>query len=138
MSGDASGLSVIFHSGSFDRVHHGLTAALTALAAGREARLFFTYWALEHLKRESAGELGLDKEGEEHRPLIEKGLERGDLKDIRRLLRDAKELGARISVCVSSMGILNVTRGELIEEVDESTGTATFLSRARGDQLLFI
>lgn len=45
------GLAIIFHSGSYDRIHHGLSIALAALALGREVRLLFTYGALEYLSR---------------------------------------------------------------------------------------
>lgn len=49
MDKDRKGLAIIFHSGSYDRISHGLSIALTALALGREVRLFFSYWALEYL-----------------------------------------------------------------------------------------
>ncbi|MFQ5875502.1 MAG: DsrE/DsrF/DrsH-like family protein [Dehalococcoidia bacterium] len=47
-------------------------------------------------------------------------------------------MGARFYACVSSMAFLNITRDELIDEVDESTGIATFLMETENDQLLFV
>ena len=134
----AKGLSVIFHSGSYDRVHNGLAVALTALAMGREARLFFTYWSLEHLKRSGRSPLPLDAEAAEHRGVIEANLKKGHMKEIAELLRDAKQLGARIYACSGSMSILNIARDELMDQVDEIAGMASFLTEAEEDQLIFV
>lgn len=132
------GLAIIFHSGSYDRIHHGLSIALTTLALGKEVRLFFSYWALEHLRRGQPPGLRLDKEGEDHRVFIEKSIKKGHMEKIARLLAEAKELGAKTYACVSSMALLNMTRDELLDEVDQNTGIATFLMETEEDQLLFI
>ena len=135
---DRKGLAIIFHSGSYDRVYHGLSIALTALALGREVRMFFTYWALEHLKQRRPQGLSLDKEAEDHRSFVENNLEKGHMRKVSELLTQAKELGAKLYACVSSMALLNITRDELIDEVDESAGIATFLVETKEEQILFI
>lgn len=138
MDKDRKGLGIILHSGSYDRIYHGLSIALTALALGRTVKLFFTYWALEYLRRGRPPSLPLDKEGEPYKGVIEDHIEKGHMKRISELLSEAKELGATLYACVSSMSLLNITRDELIDEVDESTGIATFLMKAEEDQILFI
>lgn len=45
-------VSVIFHSGSYDRVHHGLSIALSALLMGGKAKLYFTHASLKYVKKE--------------------------------------------------------------------------------------
>ncbi|MFQ5887739.1 MAG: DsrE/DsrF/DrsH-like family protein [Candidatus Hydrothermarchaeales archaeon] len=135
---DSKGLAIIFHSGSYDRVYHGLSIALAASALGREVRMFFTYWALEHLKRGRPRSLSLDKEGEDHKSLIENNLEKGHMREIPELLTQAKELGAKLYACVTSMALLNIARDELIDEVDESTGITTFLTETKEYHVLFI
>ena len=37
-----------------------------------------------------------------------------------------------------SMGLLNISRDELVKEIDKSMGITTFLTEAIEDQLLFI
>jgi peroxiredoxin family protein len=138
MDKEAKGLAIIFHSGSFDRIYHGLSIALAALALGRKVRLFFTYWALEYLKRGKLPILSLDKEGETYKTIIENNIEKGHMKKISELLTQAKEIGAKLYTCASSMALLNIARNELIDEVDESAGIATFLTDTDGDQILFI
>jgi len=132
------GLAIIFHSGSYDRLYHGLSLALAASALGREVKCFFTYWALEYLKRERPSLFELDQEAEAHLQILEENVKRGHLPKISEHLAEAKTLGARLYVCTNSMALLNISRDELIEEVDKSMGLTTFLTETRGDQVLFI
>lgn len=132
------GLAVIFHSGSYDRIGHGLSVSLAALALGREVSFFFTYWALEYLRRDRVSLFKFDTEGEAHRRIIEKNLKEGHIVKISEMLSQAKAMGARFYACTNSMGLLNITRDELISEVDKSMGVTTFLTEADTSQILFI
>jgi peroxiredoxin family protein len=51
---------------------------------------------------------------------------------------DAKALGGRVYACVGSMALLNIARDDLTAEVDEATGTVSFLEEAKDDQLIFV
>jgi len=93
---------------------------MAALALGWEARLLFTYEALDYLRRNPSS-----------------GCERDRREQITAFLRRAKRMGAEIYACVSSMASLNVTRDELVDEVEASTGLARFLAEA-GDRILFV
>lgn len=115
MNGRQKSFSIIFHSGSFDRVYHGFSIALACGAMGRDVRLFFTYGALEHLDK--------------RRNIDEK---------IKESLSLAKALGVKIYTCTNSMGLLNIARDELVTEVDKSMGLTTFLSESGDAQMLFI
>ncbi|MFQ5916974.1 MAG: DsrE/DsrF/DrsH-like family protein [Candidatus Binatia bacterium] len=132
------GLAIMFHSGSYDRIYHGLSIALAALALGREVRFFFTYWALEYLKREKSSFFKLDKEGRAHRKILEGNIKKGHMQKVLELVTQTKAMGAKFYACTSSMGLLNIARDELINEVDKSMGITTFLTETRGDQILFI
>lgn len=138
MNWDKQGLAIIFHSGSYDRIYHGLSITLAALALGREARSFFTYWALEYLKREGASPLQLDREGEAHIRILERIMNKGHMQGISELITQATAMGAKFYACTNSMGILNIARDELIDEVDRSMGLTTFLIETGGYQILFI
>lgn len=106
MDKTGKGLAIIFHSGSFDRIHHGLSIALTASVLGRKVRLFFTYWALEYLRRGKLPMLSLDKEGENHKSVIENSIEKGHMVKICDVLSQTKQMGAKLYTCVSSMAVL--------------------------------
>jgi peroxiredoxin family protein len=138
MAGEKKGLGIIFHSGSYDRLHHGFSMALAALALGRPVRFFFSYWALECLKRGAEGHFRLDGEASEHRPVLQKGVERGHLEPIPEMIGQVKAMGGRFYACTHSMGLLNIARDELVEAVDRSMGLTAFLKETSEDQLLYI
>lgn len=138
MNSNKAGLAIIFHSGSFDRIYHGLSIALAASALGREVRLFFSYWALEYLKKDGLAGFRLDNEGKKYKEIVEKNIERGHLEKTLELIRQSKAMGVKIYACTSSMGLLNIARDELIPEVDKSMGLTTFLVETGDFQVLFI
>ncbi len=138
---EKSGLGIIFHSGSYDRLHHGMSIALAALALGRKVRFLFTYWALEYLKRDggSALESKVDKEEDSaHIQMIRENIKEGHLESISELIVRTKELGAEFYTCTNSMSLLGIAPDEVIEEVDRPMGLTTFLDEAAEDQILFI
>ncbi|MGQ9694945.1 MAG: DsrE/DsrF/DrsH-like family protein [Thermodesulfobacteriota bacterium] len=131
-------MAIILHSGSYDRLQHGLHVAQTALALGREVRLFFTYWSLLYLRKNGSFSLYLDREASFYENILKGKTAEYFREQINDLIRQTKELGAKIYVCSNSMSLLNISRDELIEEVDRSMGLTTLLAAATEDQLLFI
>lgn len=66
------------------------------------------------------------------------GLKSGSIKDFSELFSMLKQLGGKLYTCPGSMALLNITREELIDEVDECMGLASFLIKTEKDQLLFV
>ncbi|NUO08129.1 MAG: DsrE/DsrF/DrsH-like family protein [Candidatus Brocadia sp.] len=137
MKTDTKGLSIIFHSGSYDRVFHGFSIVLVALALGRDVKCFFTYWSLQYLVK-GKSVFQLNEEGESHRKLLEDHMKKGHIQEISELFIQAKAMGAKFYVCTNSMGLLNISRDELVNEVDKSMGLTTFLAETVHDQIIFI
>ncbi len=138
MNLEKKGLGIILHSGSYDRLHHGISIALAALALNRDVKLFFTYWALEYLKKKESPVFKLDGEAKEHKDILEKNIERAHLQKVSDLITQMNVMGAKLYACTSSMALLNISRDELIEEVDKSMGITKFLTESAYDQILFI
>jgi peroxiredoxin family protein len=125
------GLGIILHSGSYDHVHHGLSVALTALALDREVRLLFTYWALGYVRKDRREVRDSDRD------LVER-MDKRNMGRVADFLSQSKKLGAKIYACSSSMALLNMTRKDLIDEVDDVTGVASFMMETEDGQLLFV
>lgn len=138
MTLEKQGLGIIFHSGSYDRLHHGLSLAMAAAASGRDVKLFFTYWALEYMRKDTSDRMRLDSEAKEHREVLERNWKQGHLPKVSKLISEAKALGVKFYACTNSMGLLNITRDELIPEMDRSMGIVAFLAEAANDQIIFI
>lgn len=138
MDTENKGLAIILHSCSYDRLLHGLSLALAAAAMGRQTRIFFTYWALEYLKKGEGLPFKLDEEAKGYRKIIEKNIRDGHIQKIPELFQQAKALKVKFYACTNSMGMLNIARDELDACVDKSMGLTTFLAEAANDQMLFV
>jgi len=134
----AKDLSVIFHTGNYDRVYNGLSFALTAAAVNRPVKLLFTYWSLRYLTPDYQPPLELDSPHAEDNELVQGKLDRGGLKSVRELLGDAKALEIKFYGCGGSMSLLELKPEDLIEECAGEIGAVEFLKLAEDSQLLFV
>ncbi len=58
---------------------------------------------------------------------------------VREMMKSAKEAGVRIHACSPTMGLMNVSKEDLIPEVDDIIGASTYLDWAvDADVTLFI
>ena len=132
------GLGIIFHSGSYDKIFHGLSFAISGLAMDMKVKLFFTYWALEYLKKGNEKLIMLDSDGKRNKKWIDNNRAEGHMYDISEYIDKIKTLEGEVFVCSSSMEMYNVKSEDLIDDVDKIAGIATFLSETEGYQLLYI
>lgn len=116
-------IAIILHSGEYEKVHHGLSIALASVTNGMECHMFVAYHALVRLTKSQINEVPPDVIF--RRPL-------------RKLIQQAKESGIlRLYACGSTMGVLGISRDELIEEFDEVSGLSAFLDPAEGWKYTF-
>ncbi len=132
------GLGIIFHSGSYDKVFHGLSFAISGLVMDMKAKLFFSYWALEYLKKGNEKLVILDGEGEKNKNFIDKNRAGGHMYDISEYIGRIKSLEGEIFVCSGSMKMCEIKPGDLIDNIGKIAGIATFLAETEGYQLLYI
>ena len=123
-------VTVILHSGAYDRASYALSIALVALASGMEVHMLLTF---EGLRRFTRGHL--TAVGEETSPgvraNIERGLASGGIQSLETQLADAKKLGLKLYACPNAMAALNISLSEVLDEVDNIMGLAAFLEIAR-------
>ena len=123
-------ITIILHSGGYDRVSYALSLAIVALTTGSEVHMFLTYGGLKRFSRGHLEYIGEETSGDV-RDVVEHGLGSGGIKPLEQALDDAKRLGLRIYACPNSMANLNITRAELIPQVDLVMGLVTFMELAR-------
>ncbi len=142
--------TLIVHSGDMDKIYSALIIGNGALAMGMEASIFFTFWGLQRLRKNSA--LSLPKGGLEKGPLskmhmlglgklmIEQRMDKANVASLERLMADFKELGGKIIACEMTMEIMGISREDLREElIDEYGAVGTYIQEARGSAItLFI
>lgn len=131
---------IYLHSGSYDRVHQAISISNVVLATGGEVHIFASYGALKRMVRGHTDDVEIAGEPTPFKEEMEKNLERGTLDPISEMVEVAKRFGEfKLYACTASMAVLNITRDELIDEVDASMGLVSFQELIKdADQVLYI
>ena len=145
-------MTIVAFSGEMDRLQAALTMANGAVACGMEATVFFTFWSLAALRDPKRcprpGGIWLDRllrrmlpTGSSRLPISNMNfggagaaffryvLRTRKAQSLRELLADARELGVRLVACQMSLGVLGLSAGDLLDNV-ETGGLAGFLEEA--------
>jgi peroxiredoxin family protein len=152
-------LALIVFSGDMDKLFAAFTLATGAAAAGLEVVMFFTFWGLRALKKKVRtgtsllGRLlgwvyGGDIEraapsrmnyGGLGRWMFKKMMGAKRVPSLSEMRRTALDLGVRFYGCTTSMGVMEIPREAMIDEVQACVGVAFFLEQARESEItLFI
>jgi len=119
-------VAVFLHSGEYDRVHQGLSIAAAAVATGRQADVFFFWWALERLANDGLDEPDL-------RDDVGRRFEARGMPTLRQLLQHLRESKrCTLYACTGSMAAVADSPVALEGKVDRFVGWATILSLVAG------
>lgn len=155
---------IICFSGDWDRLFAALSIGHGALAAGHEVHLFFTFWGVAALRAPGdevcepppdltrkmlhrmmpKGILGTRLSRMNFfgigRAMMRRLMKRHNVDDVDVLLREVRELGAKVHLCETSAMLLGIRKQDLVDpETIDRCGVATFLSMALKSRLvLFI
>ena len=121
-------VTIILHSGAYDRVSYALCIAQAALASDMEVHILLTF---EGMRRFTKGHL--TDIGDETPPSVQSdvkwGLEVGAIQPLDEQLAEARKSGLKIYACPNAMATMNIPLRNLLE-VDEVMGLSTFLQLA--------
>ncbi len=160
MTINQSPLSIVCFSGEFDKALAAFTLANGGAAMGREVNMFFTFWGLNLLKK-NVGRNALGQSllarffnwllGGKHvlplsrlnfagmSPVLMKGMmKKNGVASLDELMTSASELGVNLIACEMAMEILEIKKSDLVDEVKEIIGVATFLDASKEAQIIFI
>ena len=152
-------ISLIVFSGDLDKLFAAFTLATGAAASGMEVVMFFTFWGLRALRKKVRtgmtvfGRLvgwmyggDIERAGPSRfgfgglgRWMFKKMMKAKRVPSLLELRRTALELGVKFYGCSTSMGVMEIPREAMIDEVSACVGVAFFLEQARGAEItLFI
>ena len=152
-------LALIVFSGDLDKLFAAFTLATGAAASGMEVVMFFTFWGLRALRKKVRtgttvfGRLvgwmyggDIERAGPSRfgfgglgRWMFKKMMKAKRVPSLFELRRTALELGVKFYGCSTSMGVMEIPREAMIDEVSACVGVAFFLEQARGAEItLFI
>lgn len=153
-------LSIICFSGDFDKAVAAFTLATGAAAVNWEVNMFFTFWGLNILKKNSGRNfmgkgvlsrffnflMGGSKNlplsrlnfGGVSPPLMTGMMKKCNVATLPELIAAAQALKVRMVACEMAMHILGITQDDLVYDVQEVIGVPTFLEYAQDGQVVFI
>jgi peroxiredoxin family protein len=159
MSDDTQKCSIIVFSGDMDKVMAGFIIATTAAAMGMETTMFFTFWGLKSIQKGTPtgegwmGKMmsmmnrgGIDRIGPSRlnfggmgRWMFKKMMAQKNVTSLPELRQMAIDLDVKLLACLMSMDVMEIDQDDLIDEVDDVVGAATFILEAQQSEIqLFI
>jgi peroxiredoxin family protein len=152
--------TIVVFSGDMDKVFAAFIIATGCAAAGMDTTLFFTFWGLNAIKTgepiKAKGFLGkmmgiMNRGGINRlnpsrfsfggigRMLFSKMMRDKNVASIEELRQTCIDLDVRLLACKMSMDVLEISRDDLIPEVEDIVGVATFVKHAADSKIqLFI
>jgi peroxiredoxin family protein len=132
--GRSEKITIIVHSGDFDKMYSAFIIGNGALAMGMEASLYFTFWGLSRLKK---GKLDSGPLSKMHmlglgKAMIKGRMKKRNVRALEDMARDFKELGGKIFACDMTMDIMGVTAEQLEQDlIEEYCAVGTYIKEAR-------
>jgi peroxiredoxin family protein len=135
-------VTIVVHSGDFDKIYSAFIIGNGALAMGMEASLYFTFWGLMRLKKGGLDSgplskmhmLGLGKW------MVKRRMKKAGVVSLERLAQDFKALGGKIFACDMTMDIMGISAKDLRQDlIAEYCAVGTYIEEARNSTFtLFI
>jgi peroxiredoxin family protein len=126
-------MSLVVFSGTADKLTAVATLATGAAAMGMEVELFLTFWGLEAF-RKGARERPprITAEFADYGPVMMELMQAKHVPHWLDTIRNAREIGdVKLYACSATMELFGMKLDDLEDVVDEVTGVATFVDRAR-------
>ncbi len=134
-------MSLIVFSGTVDKLMAASILATGAAAMGMEVELFLTTWGLEAFRKDNyKTNMRISKEYEDYGPIMMQQMMAKKVPSWMENLKGAKEIGdVKVFACSMTMELFGMKLDDLEPIVDDVTGVATFVERAKESQItLFI
>lgn len=131
---DAEKITLVVHSGDFDKIYSAFIIGNGALAMGMEASMYFTFWGLLRLKK---GQLDRGPLSKMHmlglgKWMVKKRMKKSRVVSLERLAQDFKALGGKIFACDMTMDIMGVGPDDLRQDlITEYCSVGTYIEEAR-------
>jgi len=139
-----------------DMAYPPMMLATTAAAMGMEVHLYFTFWGMNMITKKTVDSLKFAPVGNPALPLpnilgmlpgmtsmvtsmMKKRMDKIKMPTIKEMIKTAKDAGVKFHACSPTIDMMGLKKEDLIPEVDDIIGAATYLELASEDAItLFI
>lgn len=133
-------MAIIVFSGTVDKLMAASILTTGAAAMGMEVEVFLTTWGLEAFRKgHYQTNMKVSKDFEEYASVMMEQMMKKKVPTWMENFKGAREIGAvKIYACSMTMELFDIKLDDLEPIVDDVTGVATFVERARAGMTLFI
>ena len=129
-------VSIMMFSGTADKFIPLGVICQAAAAMGMEVNVFVTGFAL-HAFTKQHHDLPFPGEFAAMAPAVARGMQAAHVESWDTMLRQAKELGAKVYACSMMCEVMGLKKEDFGELVDDVVGAATFVQTAAGGETFF-
>jgi peroxiredoxin family protein len=154
---DNNKATLVVMSGDMDKVFGAFTIAVACAAAGLDTHMFFTFWGIKAIQKGNLtgkglfGRMigvmnrgGINVIGPSRfnflgigRELFKKMMSDKKVAPLEELRKTAIDLGVHMTVCKTSMDVMEIRREDLIDEVEDVVGAAAMVALAAQSKVQF-
>ncbi len=161
VQGTPDSATIVLFSNDLDKAMAAFIIATGLASLGAKVSMFFTFWGLSVLRKDPAPHVVKDVLSAMFGFMLPRGgaklalskmhmlgvgtammkhvMARKNVSSLPELVRQARSLGVRFVACDMAMDVMGMKREELLDEVDEVAGVASFAAMTRqGGTTLFI
>lgn len=133
-------LALIIQSGTIDKLYCAFILASTAISMDWEAHLYFTFWGLSSLLKGAMEKATLPGDYKHLEETMKQNLKKMNYPTPYQMLQRLKQSSSfKIYACTPTMQMFGIKKEDLIPEIENLVGAATFLNiAAESDVKLFI
>jgi len=155
-------LVFICSKGNLDMAYPALIMANGALTEGVDVDIFFTFWGLDMINKDTVDQLQFTMLGNtamhmpgssKHLPqglaglpgmtafathMLKKQIAEQDVPEVREFLTLLHDMGARLWACKMSADMADLAKDDLIEEVEDIINVNEFIEMSEDAQIIFI
>jgi peroxiredoxin family protein len=133
----ADRMSIVLFSGTVDKLLAASILATGAAAMDMDVEIFLTTWGIEAFRKGAyKTNTRVSRDFEEYSSVMRELMAAKKAPTWWENLQGAKEIGnVHIAACSMTLELFGLTLNDLEPVVDEVTGVATFMERARGSKV---
>ena len=125
---------IFAESGEYVKFYNMLAITMASVANDMEVNIFFSYSALEKLKKEKINEMSF--ENSELKNKFSDAINSNKIQNIEQMIKTLRETGlVKFYVCSASLSIMNIDENDLVV-VDGIMGLSTFLNKAENASIV--
>ena len=125
---------IFAESGEYVKFYNMLAITMASVANDMDVSIFFSYSALEKLKKEKINEMSF--ENSELKNKFSDAINSNKIQNIEQMIKTLRETGlVKFYVCSASLSIMNINENDLVV-VDGIMGLSTFLNKAENASIV--